>query len=233
MLSFKALSLSSIIALNALALNSLNAKPHNFAEAKSVLSKFYAKHQNLDETFYCHAPFRAIHKGKKISFKILPSQNYKPRHAITKKGTTNKRAWKVEWEHLMPAENFGKHLACWKEGGRKACQKDPIFREMEADLHNLVPSVGEVNGDRNNYKYAESPKGMRYTQYGNCQVYTDFKNKRFYPANYSKGQIARAELYMSKTYHINLGKAELKLMQAWDKMYPKSKVEIEREELFQ
>ena len=38
----------------------------------------------------------------------------------------------------MLAENFGRHLSCWKEGGRKACKKDPIFNEMEADMNNLV-----------------------------------------------------------------------------------------------
>ena len=43
--------------------------------------------------------------------------------------------------HVMPAENFGRHLSCWKEGGRKACKKDPIFNEMEADMHNLVPAT--------------------------------------------------------------------------------------------
>ena len=56
--------------------------------------------------------------------------------------------------HVMPAENFGRHLSCWKEGGRKACKKDPIFNEMEADMHNLVPAIGELNADRSNYKFA-------------------------------------------------------------------------------
>jgi deoxyribonuclease-1 len=41
----------------------------------------------------------------------------------------------------MPAQNFGKHLHCWKEGGRKACQKDQIFQKMEADMMNLVPAT--------------------------------------------------------------------------------------------
>ena len=39
------------------------------------------------------------------------------------------------------AENFGKHLPCWKDGGRKACEKDPVFSKMEADMHNLVPAI--------------------------------------------------------------------------------------------
>lgn len=64
-----------------------------------------------------------------------------------------------------------------------------------------------------------------FNQYGNCQVYTDFKNKRFYPADYSKGWIARSYLYMSKTYNIRLSNQERKLMESWDRMYPMSETE--------
>ncbi|EOH7692664.1 endonuclease, partial [Campylobacter coli] len=138
----------------------------------------------------------------------------------TKKGKINQRAKRIEWEHIMPAQNFGKHLPCWKEGGRKACQNDPLFTKMEADKQNLVPAIGEINGDRSNFRYAEAPTNLKYTQYGNCKVYTDFKAKRFYPANYSKGWIARSYLYMSKTYNIRLSDQERKLMEAWDKQYP-------------
>ena len=51
------------------------------------------------------------------------------------------RANRIEWEHIMPAENFGKHLPCWQNGGRKACEKDPLFNKMEGDMHNLVPAT--------------------------------------------------------------------------------------------
>lgn len=103
---------------------------------------------------------------------------------------------------------------------------------MEADKQNLVPAIGEINGDRSNYRYAQAPKDLDFNQYGNCQVYTDFKNKRFYPADYSKGYIARSYLYMSKTYNIRLSDQERKLMEAWDKQYPMSEKErIIRERL--
>ena len=127
----------------------------------------------------------------------------------------------------MPAQNFGKHLVCWKKGGRKACKDDPLFQRMEADMRNIVPAIGEINGDRSNFRYMESPRGLQYSQYGNCKVYTDFNNKRFYPANYSKGWIARVYLYMSKTYNIKLSDQERKLMEAWDKAYPMSEYEKE------
>jgi len=75
------------------------------------------------------------------------SCGYVPRNELTKKGKENERVDRIECEHIMPAENFGRHLPCWREGGRKACSKDPIFNKMEADMHNLVPAIGELNDD--------------------------------------------------------------------------------------
>ncbi|EHT4401873.1 endonuclease, partial [Campylobacter jejuni] len=180
--------MKKIISVLILALSLLNAK--SFEESKKELVKFY---NDLGSSywydFYCQAPFK-----------------------VNKKGKINQRIKRIEWEHIMPAQNFGKHLPCWKEGGRKACKNDPTFAKMEADKQNLVPAIGEINGDRSNFRYAEAPTNLKYTQYGNCKVYTDFKAKRFYPANYSKGWIARSYLYMSKTYNIRLSDQERKLM---------------------
>ncbi|WP_257398785.1 endonuclease [Campylobacter lari] len=204
----------------------------NFNESKKELVKLY---DSLGSTyqydFYCNAPFKANKKGKYTKFEVVKSDLYTPRNEYTKKGKINQRAKRIEWEHIMPAQNFGKHLPCWREGGRKACQNDPLFTKMEADKQNLVPAIGEVNGDRSNFRYAEAPLNLEYTQYGNCKVYTDFKLKRFYPANYSKGWIARSYLYMSKTYNIRLSDQERKLMESWDKQYPMSEKEKRIREL--
>ncbi|DAB34747.1 MAG TPA: hypothetical protein CFH82_03260 [Sulfurospirillum sp. UBA12182] len=126
----------------------------------------------------------------------------------------------------MPAQNFGKHLHCWKEGGRKACQKDQIFQKMEADMMNLVPAIGELNGDRSNYGYgADKPQ---IGQYGQCEFQVDFKNKRAYVKDDIKGDIARIYFYMSKTYNINLSKQERQMMEAWDKLDPINEWEIKK-----
>ncbi|MCV3501305.1 endonuclease [Campylobacter lari] len=220
--------LLSILLLSSLSLLASD----NFNESKKELVKLY---ESLGSTyqydFYCNAPFKANKKGKYTKFEVVKSDSYTPRNEYTKKGKINQRAKRIEWEHIMSAQNFGKHLPCWREGGRKACQKDPLFTKMEADKQNLVPAIGEVNGDRSNFRYAEAPLNLEYTQYGNCKVYTDFKAKRFYPANYSKGWIARSYLYMSKTYNIRLSDQERKLMESWDKQYPMSEKErIIREE---
>lgn len=134
-------------------------------------------------------------------------------------------------EHIMPVENFGKHLSCWKEGGRKACQNDPVFTKMEADMMNLVPSVGELNADRSHYRYgANKPK---VGQYGRCNFEVDFEANRVYVRPEIRGDIARIYFYMSKKYNINLSKQEMQMMEVWNKLDPVDDWEREKIKLVQ
>lgn len=192
----------------------------SFSESKKLLKEIYKDHQT---TFYCDCKYNPLDKDNMID---RNSCGYIPRNELTKKGKENERANRIEWEHIMPAENFGRHLSCWKDGGRKACSKDPIFNKMEADMHNLVPAIGELNADRSNFRYgADKPKvGM----YGECKFEVDFDANRAYVRDEIKGDIARAYLYMSKTYNINLSDQERKLMEAWDKQDPIDEWEIEK-----
>mgnify|MGYP000851711717 CR=1 FL=1 len=190
----------------------------NFNQSKKILLK-QIYHDNR-VTFYCEVPYEfEVIKGKETVV-LYPKGKYTPRNAFTKSGKPNERTTRLEWEHIMPAENFGRHLPCWQEGGRKACSKDPLFNKMEADMHNLVPSIGEVNGDRSNYRFAADlpKKGM----YGECEFEVNFKDKRAYPKLDIRGDIARAYLYMSETYNINLSKQERQLMEVWHKQDPVS-----------
>lgn len=192
--------------------------PKTFAQSKAALKKAY-KQQHFTQEFYCRVAFDTH------TLQLIPSNKYTPRNALTKSGAPNKHAQRIEFEHIMPAHRFGKDLPCWRNGGRKACAKDERFAQMESDRRNLVPAIGEINADRSNYEYADAPKDLAFSQYGACEVYTDFKAKRFYPAAYSKGFIARAYLYMSQTYNITLEPNEKALMRRWDKLYPPSEYE--------
>lgn len=118
----------------------------------------------------------------------------------------------------MPAHNFGKHLDCWKQGGRKACKKDKTFKLMEADMHNLVPAIGEVNGDRSNYRYGADKPSIG--QYGQCTMEVNFKARRAYVKDDIRGDIARIYFYMSDTYNVRLSKQERRMMEVWDKQDP-------------
>jgi len=199
---------------------SMNAA--SFSKSKKILlKKIYFDNQI---SFYCSNPYEIKQiKGKEKTLIVQDSKYYSPRNEYYKSGKPNTRAQRIEWEHVMPAHNFGKHLKCWQEGGRKNCRKDKTFKTMEADMHNLVPAIGEVNGDRSNYRYsADIPK---VGQYGNCQFQIDFKAKRAYPKEDIRGDIARIYFYMSDKYNVRLSKQERKMMEVWDKQDPVSEWE--------
>jgi len=199
---------------------SLNAT--SFSKSKKILlKKVYFDNQI---SFYCSNPYEIKQiKGKEKTLIIQDSKYYSPRNEYYKSGKPNTRAQRIEWEHVMPAHNFGKHLQCWQDGGRKNCRKDNTFKTMEADMHNLVPAIGEVNGDRSNYRYgADIPK---VGQYGNCQFQVVFKAKRVYPKEDIRGDIARIYFYMSDKYNINLSNQERRMMEVWDRIDPVSEWE--------
>jgi len=199
---------------------SLNAA--SFSKSKKILlKKIYFDNQI---SFYCSNPYEVKQiNGKEKTLIVQDSKYYSPRKPFYKSGKPNTRAERIEWEHVMPAHNFGKHLQCWQEGGRKNCRKDKTFKTMEADMHNLVPAIGEVNGNRSNYRYgADTPK---IGQYGNCQFEVDFKAKRAYPKEDIRGDIARIYFYMSDKYNVRLSKQERRMMEVWDKLDPVSEWE--------
>lgn len=99
----------------------------------------------------------------------LDSCGYEPRKQA-------KRANRIEWEYVVPAWAFGHQLQCWQDGGRKNCKKTPAFARMKADLHNLVPAIGEANGDRSNYSFAMLEGETR--AYGSCDLEVNFKARK-------------------------------------------------------
>lgn len=201
----------------------------SFSSSKKILSSdIYFDNQ---KTFYCDNPYRMqVIKGKSKDMIVPDDSKYTPRHKYTKKGKLNWRAKRIEWEHVMPAHNFGQHLDCWKNAkrgkGRSDCRKDPLFNIMEADMHNLVPAIGEVNGDRSNYKF--SALAPNVGMYGQCRFSVDFKDRRAFVRDEIRGDIARIYFYMSEKYNIRLSKQERRMFEAWDKMDPISDWEREK-----
>ncbi|SET52410.1 endonuclease [Thorsellia anophelis] len=198
--------------------------PKNFTQAKKSLIKIYQNTPN-PVTFYCNCPISWVGKKSVID---LESCGYKYRK-------NESRALRLEWEHVVPASKFipysltGEPRACWKNGGRKNCEKnDPEYQKMEADLHNLQPAIGEVNGDRGNLPFSswDSNTGQVY---GQCTIKIDFKRDEVEPPDSAKGQIARTYLYMYDRYKLNFSLAELILMDHWNKTFPVTAWECERE----
>ena len=139
---------------------------------------------------------------------------------------------KINWQGkkgVVDLESCGyKVRQCWQDGGRKNCAKDPVYRQMESDMHNLQPAVGEVNGDRGNFMYSQWNGGEG--QYGQCGMKIDFKEKVAEPPARARGSIARTYFYMRDRYDLNLSRQQTQLFNAWDKQYPVTEWECQRDE---
>ncbi len=192
--------------------------PSSFRAAKKQAIKVY---EGRHQSFYCGCKF-GVQKTSSGSKRLVPdleSCGYEVRKQ-------ERRAARIEWEHIMPAWVFGHQLQCWQDGGRKNCRKDKTFKTMESDLFNLAPTVGEVNGDRSNYQFRLLPDTPN--MYGQCDFKVNFKKRSAEPPAIKRGKIARVYLYMAARYHLKLSSQEKKLYSAWNKMYPVTEWEAER-----
>lgn len=196
----------------------------SFNKAKKIL-----EHQVIFDhrvTLYCNAPFD---KDKWIS---LPPGFTTQVH--------KKRANRVEWEHVVPAENFGRFFPEWREGspmctdnrgapfkGRKCAEKSNItFRLMQSDMYNLFPVIGAVNAERGNKNFGLLSASAENT-FGSCAM--KISSNRAEPPKYARGTIARAYEYMAYAYPIfKLSKKQERLMDAWDRQYPVERWECVR-----
>lgn len=116
------------IGLTSLVSSAWASAPTSFYQAKTAALKIYQDHP---VSFYCGC--NISWQGKKGT-PDLASCGYQVRKQ-------QKRASRIEWEHVVPAWQFGHQLQCWQKGGRKECTRhDATFKRMEADLHNLTPA---------------------------------------------------------------------------------------------
>lgn len=180
----------------------------SFAQAKRFLrTDVYAPGQR---EYYCGCEITQVGNGWGVDW---ASCGYVPRKNAL-------RASRIEWEHIVPAYDFGRQLQCWQQGGRKQCEAtDPQFVRMEGDPHNLIPVVGEVNGDRGNLKYGMVGVDDGYG-YGQCGSRVDFAAKRFMPRAETRGLIARVMFYFRDRYGLALSAQSDQLYSAWNMAYP-------------
>jgi deoxyribonuclease-1 len=197
--------------------------PKNFSEAKRAARQIYKVHQL---TFYCGCRFDNFGNIN------LNSCGYQVQD-------DPKRAARLEWEHLVPVSQIAFHLPCWQKKlcskgsgklykGRDCCRKIDIdFAKMEADLHNLVPEIGELNACRSNYRFGILPH-IAPGQFGQCEFKVDRETRRVEPQRKIRGMIARTYLYINDTYGLRLSDAQRALFNSWSKQFPPAPWEMER-----
>lgn len=204
-------------------LNTSNTTNDSFNKAKKMLErKVYPEHRY---TVYCNAEFTS----KK---KVIPPKGFETDKYL-------KRSKKIEWEHVVPAQNFGQAFIEWREGnaecvdgkgksfkGRKCAEKVNMeYRYMQADMHNLFPAIGAVNALRSNYNFTMLP-GEK-SDFGSCDMRID--SRKAQPPEQARGVIARTYMYMEATYpKYKMSKQQRKLMDAWDWQYPVTEWECKR-----
>ena len=200
-----------------------NQTNQSFNKAKKMLERsVYNDHR---VTIYCEAAFDS---SKKVIF---------PEGFQTSKYI--KRSKKLEWEHVVPAENFGRTFKEWRDGdaqcvnskgksfkGRRCAEKVNFeYRYMQADMFNLYPAIGAVNALRSNYNFAMQPG--EESDFGSCKM--KIENRKAEPPEAARGKIARAYMYMENAYpRYSMSRQQRQLMNAWDKMYPVDAWECER-----
>ena len=200
-----------------------NSTIQSFNKAKKTLErKVYFDHR---ETLYCGANFD---DKKNIT---LPDGFETTKHV--------KRAKRIEWEHVVPAENFGRTYVEWREGhnecvnskgkafkGRQCASKmNNSYRYMQADLYNLYPAIGAVNAMRSNYNFTMLPGASN--SFGRCSM--KIENKKAEPPAESRGRIARTYMYMESAYpNYKMSKQQRQLMTAWNNSFPVSAWECKR-----
>lgn len=190
-----------------------NRKIESFSNAKKILRNIYSTHHL---SFYCEAKY-----------------DYQERVCLPIGFNTSRykaRAHKVEWEHVVPAENFGVTFSEWRTGhklcihkgkkfkGRRCAEKvSREYRLMQADMYNLYPVIGAVNALRRNYNFQLLPNTP--SSFGSCQM--KISGNHAEPPPQARGAIARTYLYMQANYpRYRMSIQQEKLMKAWDRQYP-------------
>lgn len=187
-----------------------NTTQQSFSKAKKAMRAIYADHQ---QTFYCGCSYSK--QGVDHS-----SCGYVPQK-------DTKRAHRIEWEHVVPAHAFGHSFVEWRDGhpkctnrrgkrfkGRNCARKvAEEFRYMEADMHNLVPAIGEVNWLRSNFSFAELDGEPR--ELGRCDF--EIHARKVEPKPAVRGDVARIYQYMDGAYPIRgiISNKNRKLFEAW------------------
>lgn len=198
-----------------------NTRFHYFSDAKKALYRVSAA--TRERSFYCSCEF---------DYKTRSLNPFSCGYVARK--NNNKRALRIEAEHVVPAARLCGETVHWKTGapecvnskgkpyrGRKCAQKYHLLcRRAMNDLRNLRPVVGEINQDRAHFHFGEIA-GERH-RYGACDF--EVRANVAEPSPQVRGDIARTYLFMAQAYPelFSLSLKEEELYRAWSTLDPVS-----------
>lgn len=202
--------------------NDVPTRPLDFRSAKTRLDREVYLEKRARHEIYCGCAYdgdRAIDPGA-CGYAPLP------------RGA--ERASRMEWDHAVPFSRFGRLFACYHDPRREGRSRrehcvdvEPALRAIEGDMHNLHPSLGQVNALREDFDLAEI-EGEAHV--GGCDFEVDPRTRRAEPRPEARGELARAYLYMHVTYRLPLTDDERARFLAWHEADPPTEWERTRAE---
>ncbi|MBQ8482094.1 MAG: endonuclease [Alphaproteobacteria bacterium] len=221
--------------------NAGNRYSQSFYAVKQVmLNKIYYDYRR---TLYCNAEFDRFKKIKKSQGFELPDirkVDFKVYDISSEE--LKRKSERLEWEHIVPAENFGRTFKEWSQGhkncvsnkgkhfkGRScAVKENENFRYMYTDMYNLYPVIGAVNYLRANFNFTQfNQRDNVKVLFGGCPM--KISRNKAEPRDEVKGLIARTYFYMEQTYpRYKIGEPMRGILKTWDKKYPVTAWECKR-----
>ncbi|MEZ4288211.1 MAG: endonuclease [Polyangiales bacterium] len=176
----------------------------------NALEELYADHRT---TFYCGCAYSS-------NKTIQSGCGYKK-----PSGGTDKQ----NWEHLVAAFRMNRDRPCRNQCSNKSprdcCRAvDAEFRQMEGDLHHLVPAEVNINSVRSSHDFGIVAGEAR--EFGTC----DFEDDGDFaePAPHLRGNIARIFFYYESVYGMTLTSQERTTMTQWNLDDPVDEDELDR-----
>lgn len=146
-----------------------------------------------------------------------------------RKGFNKKRAHNMNIEHVYPMSWVVNEIGCFD---RDACRRySDRFNQIEADLHNMYPSLEHINRLRGSHSFGnvKSPnKKMKDVHFE-----MDLRRRIVEPDVMSQGNVARALFYMADAYDLTLFAKQVRVLKVWNKIDPPSLREKRRNDLIE
>lgn len=208
----------------------LFSSPSHAGSYSTAKKRRYSKIED-SHTFYCDCTTDLDErKFDKTSCGYVPNND-------------NIRAKRLEAEHILPAfwiANFHTGESCWEAhescGGARDCclENDERFKKAHNDLVNLIPTIGELNGDRSNFIYdLIDGEDEEDEDYGQCDFEVSTTEKVAEPKDDIRGDIARVYFYMRNTYELAYPDNLAERLNHWNDVDPISDEEKERNQRIQ
>ena len=211
-----------------------------YAVKRVMLDKIYYDHHR---TLYCDAEYDKFKSIKKpVGFRLPNINKVDFKIYDISAEELQRKSERMEWEHIVPAENFGRTFKEWLEGhkncvsnkgkqfkGRSCAEKESEdFRYMYTDMYNLYPSIGAVNYLRANFNFTQfNQRDNVKNLFGSCPL--KISHNRVEPRDEVKGLIARTYFYMEQTYtRYKIGEPMRGILKTWNSKYPVTRWECIR-----